>query len=301
MMSTSRTFVATIVTLLTLATLLIIAPAGAAPIPAFPGDGCPSYNGSGAYTMTPDAEQLEQRNQEILGVGLAADGTDLTATVQVADMSKTVNPGFRWGYWQVFFSTGGGLRTLHAYYDHLHGTFSYWAFLGSTKPTRLEGSEKMGPGGGVSITIPLAALNLRRGDTITNVRAESGDFVSYVYMDTNNLTGTWPSGIYTQQWGKPAHSVFPILECPGVLLQARDRGNSAVTLSGYVLPQVSQDVVVERLVDGAWQPLVRLRSASTGGFAGSSPIPAGTSTLRAVVSTPSGVHEGAAVQVTITA
>lgn len=287
-------------------------PVRASARPAYgPGPGgCPSFVADGQVTLTPDGTTptevgpFSSRNTRVLGIGMDTDGVDLVATVQVEHMARTTAPGFRWAYWLVYLRLPtGAQRTLHAYYDRVTDSFTYATFLGSTTPTPLTGEVKLGDGGGVSIRIPLAKLGAQPGDVLTEVRTETGDFISYVYMSPDR-TSTWPSGVYFEQWRKLGHAEFPLIPCPGVLARITDLGGGdGVLVQGYVLPDLAGlPVSIERFDGGSWQPVEGLSSKSGGWFSKRAGVAAGTHQMRVTVTTPAfGPLHSAPVTVTATA
>jgi hypothetical protein len=280
----------------------IALPAGAAPQPAFgPSEtGCPSFFPAAANGPDVDAGQVGPfgtSQQHMTGMGVAADAEGLTVSLQVQDMRRQAAPGFRWTYWEIFFGIDGQSRgkQLEIYYDALLDDFTWWAgrFNGTFDYKKaVDGTVVTGPGGGVAITVPFGALGLESGiepgDVLTNFEAESGSFISYIYMrPPDYLSGTYPSGIYTQDWRLDGPDSFVVMPCPGITVEARDLGNArGARLTGGALPaEAGQPISVEQQTQTGW---TEVGTGTTGDFGQiflDVLLPPGTVTLRATVTT----------------
>jgi hypothetical protein len=287
-----------------LATLLatgIAAPSGAAPQPAFGSSpsGCPSF-----FSATPNAPDLDPgqvgpfgtSQQQLKGIGLAADDQGLTVSLQVENMRRQAAPGHRWTYWEVFFDIeGGGDKQLEIYYDAVLDQFTWWAGRGNGTfdyKLAVTGTVVPGLGGGVAIAVPFTKLGMepgiKLGDTLTNIRAESGDFISYIYMrPPDYLGGTYPSGIYAPQWTIEGPDSFLLMPCPGISIKARDLGNArGARVTGGVLPaEAGQALRIEQETATGWQEIAAGATGDLGGILIDALLPPGTVTVRARVTT----------------
>jgi hypothetical protein len=275
-----------------------ILPAGAAPTPAFGSSetGCPSFFPGTADPPDADPGQVGPfgtSQQHLTGIGLASDGQDLTVSLQVQDMRRQSSPGHRWSYWEVFFNAEGQSqgKQLEVYYDVVEDEFTWWAGRRNgtlAVKTEVGGTVTPGSGGGVSIVVPFAALGIKTGDELTAFDVEAGDFVSYIYMSPPDyLTGTYPSGIYSQSWNMDGPDSFTVLPCPGIAIQARDIGNSrGARLTGGALPAESgQSLLVERATQTGWEEVGSGTTGALGRISLDVSLPPGTVSLRATVTT----------------
>lgn len=275
-----------------------ILPAGAASIPALgPSQtGCPSFFPATANPPDVDPGQVGPfgtSQQHLTGIGLASDGQDLTVSLQVQDMRRQTGPGYRWGYWEVFFNAEGQPqgKQLEIYYDAVADEFTWWAGRRNgtlAVKTRVTGSVTLGQGGGLAIVVPFSALGIKTGDELTAFSAEAGDFISYIYMSPPEyLAGTYPSGIYSQSWLLDGPDSFTVLPCPGIALEARDLGNGrGARLTGGALPaEGGQPLRVEMQTPIGWSQVGSGTTGDFGRIALDVSLPAGSVTLRTTVTT----------------
>lgn len=293
------------------AAVLVVAASGGAARGSHPGSygrspsGCPSFAAGPGYTDEPDASPPEaggfgRSHMKVQGATLQADAGELAISVQVEDMKRQTDTGFRWTYWEVTFRGPDRSRSVKMYYDRTQDEYSYWL---DVPLTPLHGSVREGPGGGITAVVPLEKVNLKPGSVISSVRVSAGNFVSYVYMQPPNyLTGTYPSGVYQTMWARNAHDVFPIAACPGIAATVLDAGfGQGVLAEGYLLPQEADRPVALEVRDGeGWRAVANDRSFGSGEFTLRAPLPPGSYELRVSAAASTGVVTSSPQPVTVT-
>lgn len=233
------------------------------------------------------------------------DGSTLAVGVRVENMRRTVRAGFRWGFWEVTFTTEGRENDqrdrVEVYYDVLLDEFRAYARVSGWP---VEGSLEVfpGPNGGWLARFPLATYRAERGLHLLDVRVSAGDFVSYTYMNSNPADPrTAPTGIYAYRWRMAGPPSVPLIGCPDVALRPVDLGNGrGIALQGDALPAGS--AITLDIRDGAtWREVAQANSDATGAFTAEVPIAPGVHEFRARATSPDGtvsISDPAAVEAT---
>ena len=285
--------------LIATAVLVSMTTATAAPPSAFtPSEsGCPFFYPAVANPPDADVGQVGPfgtSHLHLTGMGLSADADSLTVSLRVQDMKRQATPGYRWSYWQVMFAVEingtNRWKELEIYYDALLDEFSWWVGPRNSTialMTEVTGTVQTGPGGGVAITAPFSALDLKPGDELMLFEAEAGNFISYIYMDPPNyLDRTYPSGIYSPMWDIAGPDSFRALSCPGIVVKPRPLGDGRVRLDGGVLPAESdQKLIVEQQTPNGWEMVAEGKTGDLGRISIVAPVAPGEVTLRAIVTT----------------
>jgi hypothetical protein len=232
----------------------------------------------------PDVGPFSGAPQRLKAVRFDVDGDQLVVGVDVQDMRRATRPGWRWAYWLVAFRVGSEAANVQVFYDALLDELVAFGDAPNT-PGYVAGTvaAKLGPGGGWTARVPLAPMRLKRGDRLTNVAVQAGDFLSYTYMNADPASPrTWPSGVYSERWEMAGPPSVPLIGCPGVQLTARDLGNArGARLSGDALP--AGTAVALEVADGdGWRRLGTVPSGRTGGFSLDAALPPGPHRVRAV-------------------
>lgn len=242
-----------------------------------------------------DSGPLGDRNQRADAVSFTVEGDETLAIgLRVADMQPTTRAGWRWTYWAVSFNVDGGSVSrsrIQVFYDAVRDEFLAFRSTGGVAGYAGAALDvTTGPGGGWVARAPLSAFKVARGGRLSAVEVESGDFLSYTYMNADPADQrTWPSGVYNDRWSLPGPPAVALIGCPAVMLTARDLGNGrGVQLTGDAHPAGSEVRIDVRQPGGDWAPVAQTQSSAAGSFAASAVLPPGERVFRAIATAPDG-------------
>ena len=269
------------------------AAAGSDPQPGFGPSptGCPTFwevdGGSLGQDVTSPAGLLGTSQLHVTGYGFAVDGDDLTATIRVADMQRSVAPGTNGSEWRVVL----GPVWFQADYYLLSDSFTFTSGKTGGGEIPVAGTVVLGPGGGLRFRVKMADLGLEPPLEVGPTRASA-----YTEM---SVTGRGTAVRWSQATG-PA--TVPLVRCPGLTFGAEaSPGAGEVVAYGLTLPMTGGHPIEVQALDGTggWRTIATGASADDGSFGISATMPRGPATLRGVVTTPAGIAISAPVDVEV--
>ncbi len=246
--------------------LVVPGPAAGSPAPAR----CPFFNPALEFFSRPYADPgLEvgafgSINQRLTGLGLDVTGDVLTVTIQVEEMKKQVEPGFRATQW-IFEPKLGAFddpwddhqnhpwMNLIATYDLPEDRFSYWVEGPTVPDTPVMGDVRMGPGGSISISAPFEKMGVEPGSVLSGLGVVSGGRTEQPYPQGGGFH------MSSARWFASGGAFFPLIPCPGAVLRTQvDPEIPRMEVEAWALPQEAVVATIEALDAGAWRPLAPL-------------------------------------------
>ncbi len=251
--------------------------------------GCPTFwevdGGPQGLDISSPAGLVGTSQLHVTGFGFAVDGGDLTATIRVADMQRSVAPGTNESEWRVVF----GALWFQADYYLLSDSFSFTSGKTGGGTIPVAGTIVLGPGGGIRFRVKMADVGLE-------LPFEAGPTRASTYTEMSVMgRGTAVRWSYALGPG-----LVPLVRCPGLSFEASP-GPGEVVIRGLTLPMTEgQPIEVQALDDThGWRTIATGTSADDGSFEITRTMPRGAASLRGVVTTPAGIATSVPVDVEV--